>query len=196
MTVAKRLKSQRRLELYTKARFRRRLLSIEEATNERTMEAKMWKNSCESLKVETEALKENVVDSLSRDAKAAEESKVAQAEKEVLQWRKRSSNAKRNVGAETSMKDTAFVSTETSQSNARVKIMQTQLESLRQELQESKMSMQKTCSRAQFNELVATYESCQAEKDRLAVELVNVMSERDQAARKERTMWKNSQEHE
>ena len=57
--------------------------------------------------------------------------------------------------------------------------------------------MQKTCSRAQFNELVATYESCQAEKDRLAVELVNVMSERDQLLQeKERTMWKNSQEHE
>ena len=164
---------------------------------ERTMEAKMWKNSCESLKVETEALK-SVVDSLSRDAKAAEKSKVAQAEKEVLQWRKRSEVMQKEMWAlKRRLKDTAFVSTETNQSNARVKIMQTQLESLRQELQESKMSMQKTCSRAQFNELVATYESCQAEKDRLAVELVNVMSERDQLLQeKERTMWKNSQEHE
>ena len=110
---------------------------------ERTMEVKMWKNSCESLKVETEALK-SVVDSLSRDAKAAEKSKVAQAEKEVLQWRKRSEVMQKEMWAlKRRLKDTAFVSTETNQSNARVKIMQTQLESLRQELQESKMSCRK-----------------------------------------------------
>ena len=153
---------------------------------EKTMEAKMWRNSCENLKVETEALR-NVVDSLSCDAKAAEKSKVAQAEQEVLQWRKRSEVMQKEMWAlKRRLKDTIFVSSETNQSNARLKIMQTQLESLKQELQESKMSLQKTCSRDQFNQLVASFESCQTEKDRLAVELVSVMSERDQLQQEKR----------
>ena len=68
---------------------------------------------------------------------------------------------------------------------------------MKEEVERSKIALAETCSRSKYNELVAAFEQAQVEKDRLALELVGAMSERDQLKQeKERAQWQESQANE
>ena len=171
--------------------------NLEKQLIEKSMEAKTWKNICESLRVEMGTLK-TVVDSLSNETSFMQSEKVSQAEKEVKEWQGRCKDMQAEMwDLKTKLKSVQLDSHGFKQSSARAHILQSEVETLKEEVERSKIALAETCSRSKYNELVAAFEQAQVEKDRLALELVGAMSERDQLKQeKERAQWQESQANE
>ena len=170
---------------------------LEKQLTEKTMEASHWKSMCESLRADLERMR-GVIDNANKEKSFSETAKINQAKKEAREWKSKCTDIQQEVWElrDKLKKMTANVQLQ-SNSTARVTILQAENEALRSDAETFKSTAKDLVPRSDLSRAKVALDQAQNEKDRLALELVQVMGERDCLKQEnERAQWNSEQEGE
>eukprot|EP00505_MAST-04D_sp_SCG-Rhode-Island_P002049 Stramenopile-MAST_4_protein_2049 len=164
---------------------------------ERTMEVASWKSLCETLRVDMDRLR-NAMDRRNSEQELMDSMKAAQAAKEAKEWKDRCQAMQSEMwGLRDKLKIMESDLQVHSHSSARVQVLQAEVEAFRIEADTMRTTKRDMCPRSELHRTTAALEQAREEKDRLALELVQVMGERDQLKQeKERQAWASAHEGE
>jgi len=171
--------------------------AVEMQLMERTMEVASWKSLCETLRVDMDRLR-NAMDRRNSEQELMDSMKAAQAAKEAKEWKDRCQAMQSEMwGLRDKLKIMESDLQVHTHSSARVQVLQAEVEAFRTEADTMRTTKRDMCPRSELHRATAALEQAREEKDRLALELVQVMGERDQLKQeKERQAWASAHEGE